>query len=108
MAVGAVCCKLRFPIHPLPFAEVSLRVVTIGCLEPYRRKNIGSMMMDFVYDLCKKYPIVKKISLRAQVSNAVAVNFYLKHGFVIAKTTENYYNTAEDHTAYLFVKELKM
>uniref|UniRef100_A0AC35U8Q3 N-acetyltransferase domain-containing protein n=1 Tax=Rhabditophanes sp. KR3021 TaxID=114890 RepID=A0AC35U8Q3_9BILA len=105
-AIGAVCCKILLPRDLADFDDVKMRILTLGCLESYRRKKLGSMMMEFVYRLCAEFPFVTSICLRTQVCNTAAVKFYLKHGFEIAETTEFYYDSLDDKAAHLFVKRL--
>ena len=74
-------------------------------VHPYlQRKQIGSAMMDEIYNDCyaKK---VQTITLEVRVGNTPAINFYKKQGFEIETTKPHYYDNGED--AYYLILKVK-
>uniref|UniRef100_A0AC35UAY0 N-acetyltransferase domain-containing protein n=1 Tax=Rhabditophanes sp. KR3021 TaxID=114890 RepID=A0AC35UAY0_9BILA len=107
IAIGAVCCRISFPDPQANKINSSdLYIMTLGCLTHYRRRHIGSMLIDYVFDICKKIPSITRICLHVQTSNEVALKFYKKLGFQIKDTLKDYYRKIDVTSAYLLVKEL--
>ncbi|GFO29925.1 N-alpha-acetyltransferase 50 [Plakobranchus ocellatus] len=81
--------------------------MTLGCLAPYRRLCIGTVMLKHVLDICEKDGNIDSVFLHVQVSNEGAIKFYEKHGFTIAEEKKNYYKRIEPADAYLLQKSFK-
>ena len=74
-------------------------------VHPYlQRKQLGSAMMDEIYNDCLAKKIIT-LTLEVRVGNEPAINFYKKHGFVIETTKPHYYDNGED--AYYMILQVK-
>ena len=74
-------------------------------VHPYlQRKQLGSAMMDEIYNDCYAKRI-KTLTLEVRVGNIPAINFYKKHGFKVETTKPHYYDNGED--AYYMILEVK-
>ena len=74
-------------------------------VHPYlQRRQLGSAMMDEIYNDCYAKRI-KSLTLEVRVGNEPAINFYKKHGFKIETTKPHYYDNGED--AYYMILEVK-
>ena len=96
--VGAVCCRVE--------DDHKLYIMTLGVLAPYRQLKIGTELLEYVINLCKKHPQVKQIYLHVQVNNDAAINFYKRFGFEITETIQNYYKRIEPPDCYVLQKTL--
>lgn len=101
IVVGAVCCRID--------SEVGRRlyIMTLGCLYPYRRLGIGTMMVQHVLNYVEKDGNFDSIYLHVQLNNDGAIEFYKKFGFKIVETKEHYYKRIEPADAYVLEKILK-
>ena len=74
-------------------------------VHPYlQRKQLGSAMMDQIYNDCLAKKIIT-LTLEVRVGNKPAINFYKKHGFEIETTKPHYYDNGED--AYYMILQVK-
>lgn len=74
-------------------------------VHPYlQRKQLGTAMMDEIYNDCYAKKI-QTITLEVRVSNEKAINFYKKQGFEIETTKPHYYDNGED--AYYMILKVK-
>ena len=89
--VGMVCCKVDSNI---------LYIMTLGCLVLYRRKKIGTKLLNFVLDLSKAEKC-SAVQLHVQSSNSDAVEFYEKFGFCVKDNIDNYYRYLKPTSALL-------
>ena len=96
VVVGAVCCRLDKVDD-----KKQLYIMTLGCLAPYRRLGVGSVLLDFVFQLCKGRRDVESICLHVQVNNDEALGFYGKFGFQSTERKEKYYKRIEPPDAFL-------
>ena len=99
--VGAVSCRID-----ISNGERSLYIMTLGCLAPYRRHGVGTVLLNHVFDICKTAGNFSKIFLHVQVNNDSAIKFYQKFGFEIVATREHYYKRIEPSDAYVLEKKL--
>lgn len=77
-------------------------ILAIAVLENYRRRNIGSILLNHVIAVCKELNI-NDIFLEVRCNNISAIKFYEKIGFHKISTRKNYYkDTNED--AYIYKK----
>jgi len=102
IVVGAVCCR-----EDKADKQKRLYIMTLGCLAPYRRLGIGSVMLEHILKICEADGTYDNVFLHVQVSNAGAIAFYEKFGFEIVETRENYYKKIEPANAYVLQKTFK-
>lgn len=62
----------------------------ISISRKYRNMNLGSLLLNFLKDTAHKNKITK-IYVGTQISNIFAINFYIKNGFYVEKTTDIYH-----------------
>ena len=74
IVVGAVCCRNDTSTSPSGDSTRKLYIMTLGCLAPYRRLGIGSVMVQHVMDIVEKDGQYDSIFLHVQVS---IINIYL-------------------------------
>lgn len=65
----------------------SYDIYMLAVLEPYRRQNIASKLIEPLFE--------KDTILEVRESNKVAIDFYLKHDFKIARKIKRYYLTED-------------
>jgi ribosomal-protein-alanine N-acetyltransferase len=74
-------------------------------VHPYlQRKQLGSAMMDEIYNDCYAKKI-RTLTLEVRTTNEKAINFYKKHGFKTETTKPHYYDNGDD--AYYMILEVK-
>tara|TARA_B100000963_G_C22374183_1_gene557243 strand:- start:70 stop:519 length:450 start_codon:yes stop_codon:yes gene_type:complete len=73
-----------------------LHVMSIAISKKYRNTGCGSKLLNHL----KIKFMNHKITLYVQIQNNPAVQFYLKNGFEIKNTIENYYDELEHKDAY--------
>ncbi|XP_065159480.1 probable N-acetyltransferase san [Atheta coriaria] len=102
IVVGAVCCRIDT-------VEKSrkLYIMTLGCLYPYRRLGIGTMMVEHVLKYVEEDGNFDSIFLHVQISNEGAIDFYKKFGFEIVETKQHYYKRIEPADAHVLQKNLR-
>ncbi|EUB62080.1 N-alpha-acetyltransferase 50 [Echinococcus granulosus] len=81
-------------------------IMTLGCLAPYRRYGVGSLLLRHVLRKCTKNKQVKSIYLHVHIENDAAVRFYEKFDFQITRKIENYYHRLSPQDAYILEKQL--
>ena len=67
IVVGAVCCRNDSSTSTTGEATRKLYIMTLGCLAPYRRLGIGSVMVQHVMDIVEKDGNYDSIFLHVQV-----------------------------------------
>ncbi|EDO31938.1 predicted protein [Nematostella vectensis] len=102
IVVGGVCCR----VDQTEDAR-RLYIMTLGCLAPYRRLGIGTIMLEHVLKVCEKDGNIDNIYLHVQISNQGAIDFYQKFGFEIIETKKQYYKRIDPADAYVLQKTLK-
>merc|ERR1712088_578555 len=107
IVVGAVCCRIDMSTSASGESTRKLYIMTLGCLAPYRRLGIGSVMVQHVMDIVEKDGNYDSIFLHVQINNEDAINFYKNFGFDIVETKEQYYKRIEPADAYVLEKKLK-
>ena len=108
LAVGAVCCRPETPAAitaPAHSEGKRLYIMTLGCLAPYRRYKIGTMMLEHVLALCQKEGYTA-VTLHVQTSNEAALEFYKKSGFEVVGKSELYYKRIDPPDAFLLEKKI--
>lgn len=76
-----------------------------GCLAPYRRHKIGTLLLQHVLAVCAKEGYTY-VTLHVQINNEAALAFYKKFGFEVIGVSEQYYKRIEPADAYLLEKKL--
>ena len=106
IVVGAVCCR-----EDLEDGQRRLYIMTLGCLAPYRRLGIGTVMLQHVLKVAHpkpdKDPVYDAIFLHVQINNDGAIDFYKRFGFEVIETKEHYYKRIEPADAHVLQKTLK-
>ncbi|PFX15840.1 N-alpha-acetyltransferase 50-like [Stylophora pistillata] len=102
IVVGAVCCR----IDQIEDTR-RLYIMTLGCLAPYRRLAIGTVMLEHVLKCCEKDGNIDNVYLHVQVSNEGAIGFYKRFGFEIIETKKQYYKHIEPADAHVLQKTLR-
>jgi len=102
IVVGAVCCR-----EDKTDGQRRLYIMTLGCLAPYRRLGIGSVMLKHVLQICENEGNFDNIYLHVQVNNDGAIAFYDKFGFEIVEKKDNYYKRIEPADAYVLQKTFR-
>lgn len=103
--VGYIMCKTEFGFSnfkKLGFVKKG-HVVSIAVIEEYRRKGIGSVLVEESVNGIKLRNC-DEFYLEVRCSNGEAVRLYEKLGFVIRQQLNTYYRDGED--AYLMAIEL--
>ncbi|KAM7536008.1 hypothetical protein Aperf_G00000095169 [Anoplocephala perfoliata] len=104
IVVGAVC--YRFEKVEGSDNLKKCYIMTLGCLAPYRRYGVGSLLLRHVLRKCAKNKQVKTVYLHVHIENDDAVKFYEKFGFQITSKIENYYHRLSPQDAYILEKQL--
>ncbi|XP_063364868.1 probable N-acetyltransferase san [Cydia amplana] len=102
IVVGAVCCRIDTSEN-----SRRLYIMTLGCLYPYRRLGIGSLMVEHVLKYVEQEGNFDSIFLHVQVNNEGAIDFYKKFGFEIVETKEHYYKRIEPADAHVLQKTIR-
>lgn len=84
--------------------EDNSQIINFYVDEDYRGLGFGSMMLEFVIELCKMSNL-NAVSLEVRESNHNAISLYEKYGFVFSHKRKHYYKDGED--ALLLIKLLK-
>lgn len=79
-------------------------IISIAVRPEWRRKGIGSKLMNTLLDLFKQEGL-KFVELEVAVSNEEAIAFYESLGFRKVGVVKGYYSWGED--AYIMVKKLQ-
>jgi len=87
----------RHPSMPLG------HIITIDVVEAWRRKGVGTALMDAVEDWARQRRFVS-LSLETAEDNLPAQAFYERHGYTKFERLENYY--ADGTSAWTMVKWL--
>ena len=102
IVVGAVCCRIDTTQN-----QRRLYIMTLGCLYPYRRLGIGTVMVQHILNYVEKDGNFDSIFLHVQVNNKGAIDFYTKFGFEIVETKELYYKRIEPADAHVLQKSIR-
>ncbi|XP_041373161.1 N-alpha-acetyltransferase 50-like isoform X2 [Gigantopelta aegis] len=102
IVIGAVCCRIDTSEN-----QRRLYIMTLGCLAPYRRLGIGTVMLHHVLKICEDDGNFDNVFLHVQVNNDSAIKFYEKFGFEIAEEKKNYYKRIEPADAYVLQKSFR-
>lgn len=81
-----------------------LHIVTIDVLKSWRRRKVGSMLMDAAEQWAVDQSL-RMVGLETAENNIVAQKFYKARGYRKVNQIENYY--ADGTSAWVMVKELR-
>ncbi|ODN03566.1 putative N-acetyltransferase san [Orchesella cincta] len=101
VVVGGVCCRID-----TTEGQRRLYIMTLGCLAPYRRCGIGTVMLKHVLNYVEKDGNFDALYLHVQINNDSAIAFYQKFGFNIVETKTSYYKRIEPADAHVLQKNL--
>ena len=102
-AVGAICCRIE------THGDISkLYIMTLSVLPAYRRRGIGSKLLQSVLDSIPQFPEVSVVYLHVQTSNTLATDFYNKFGFETTETVADYYKNIEPTDAHVLCKAVNV
>lgn len=102
IVVGAVCCR-----EDKSPGQRRLYIMTLGCLAPYRRLGIGTVMVQHILQLCADDGNFDNVFLHVQVNNDVAIKFYEQFGFEVKERKEAYYKRIEPADAFVLQKTFR-
>ncbi|KAJ3177261.1 hypothetical protein HDU87_004512 [Geranomyces variabilis] len=94
--VGAICCR-KEPLYPQtdPRSTPGLSrvyIMTLGVLSPYRRLRLGSALLTRIIEAVEEEGTAVELALHVQTTNAQALAFYERHGFVKVGLCKDYYS----------------
>jgi ribosomal-protein-alanine N-acetyltransferase len=101
--VGYVMCRIERAISLRGFLTRG-HVVSIAVLPNYRRRGIGTALMEKAMEGMIEYG-AKEAYLEVRTSNIPAMNLYRKLGFRVTNRILHYYFDGED--AFVMTKELR-
>lgn len=101
--VGSVCCRVDTDEAT---GEKKLYIMTLGCLAPYRRLGVGTIMLEHILKEAAKDSSLACIYLHVQINNDDAKAFYDKHGFAVKETIAGYYQKITPADAFVLEKTL--
>jgi len=103
--VGYVMCRVEVGFGyftPLPLKKG--HIVSLAVLEGYRRRGIGTKLMQEAISALKNSYGAREVYLEVRVSNEPAIRLYKKLGFREVKRVPAYYLDGED--AYIMAMPL--
>lgn len=93
-------CRLQvFHVEQTP--KIECYIMTFGVLAAFRRLRIGTVMLKSITEYYQRRREVSRIALHVHTTNEIALNFYLKHGFVLVDTIPEYYKKLSPSSAHL-------
>lgn len=101
VVVGAVCSRIDTSENMR-----RLYIMTLGCLYPYRRLGIGTVMVQHILNCVERDGNFDSIFLHVKVDNKGAIEFYKRFGFEIVETKQHYYKRIEPADAHVLQKTL--
>ncbi len=85
-------------------ARQAAHIVTIDVVESWRRRSVGSLLMDAAEDWAREQQLVF-VYLEAAENNAPALSFYEARGYKKVDRVRNYYS--DGASAWIMLKWLK-
>lgn len=93
-------CRLQvFHVNDMP--KIECYVMTFGVLAAFRRLKIGTVMLEAITEYYRRRIEVSRIALHVHSCNQIALNFYLKHEFILMETMPDYYKRLSPSSAHL-------
>jgi ribosomal-protein-alanine N-acetyltransferase len=95
--IGYVMCRIETPFPGVGLLGIAKRghVISIAVMPKYRRRNVGSMLMEKALEAMVEYN-AKQCVLEVRTGNTAGINLYRKMGFQIKRTIHRYYADGED------------
>ncbi|KNC87072.1 hypothetical protein SARC_00816 [Sphaeroforma arctica JP610] len=103
--VGTVCCK--FETDKNDPTKRTCYIMTLGCLDRYRRVGVGSLLLHHILKQCVKDDTITQVRLHVQSNNDLAMSFYQKFDFINTGAVASYYKDLTPSDAYLLVKNIE-
>ena len=87
----------------------NVEIINLYVDEEYQGMGFGSMIMDFVIDICEQSSI-QNLSLEVRSSNIKAINLYKKYGLKESHIRKNYYvnDNKETEDAIVMVRTFEV
>ena len=87
----------------------NLEIINLYVDEEYQGMGFGSIIMDFVIDICEQSNI-QNLSLEVRSSNIKAINLYKKYGLKESHIRKNYYvnDNKETEDAIVMVRTFEV
>ena len=84
-----------------------IEVALLCVREEYRHQKLGSSLLSFCINNCKKYNF-QKVTLHVSSTNLPAFSLYKKLGFIVESFHEKYYHdeNPKDNDAYFMTKNI--
>ncbi len=76
-------------------APLQVRILMLAVYEPWRRKGIGSALMDSFLKECGMRGM-RTVELEVRKSNEAAIRFYTRYAFQITNLIPRFYTDGED------------
>jgi len=76
-------------------APQTARILMLAVYAPWRRRGIGSALMDAFLKECAMRGI-RDIELEVRKSNEAAIRFYMRYGFEVTNLLPKFYTDGED------------
>jgi ribosomal-protein-alanine acetyltransferase len=77
-------------VTAVPLNEYEVDIESIAVIPKYQGRHLGDSLLDSIEEIIKKKGYKKSV-LEVREKNYVAINFYLKHGYVKSEFLKNYY-----------------
>lgn len=81
-------------------------ITTFGIHKDYRRKGLGSFLLDLTMSIYKNHYFCNHVMLDMQKSNDETYQFYKKHGYNAQRIRQNYYNYDDKKEDSIFMTKL--
>jgi len=107
--IGVVTARIDVEtgLCSLFFENIEGYIMTFGVKQEYRKKGIGLKLLNNISEQLKKRRC-NRITLHVKSINRDAYSFYIKNGFQVEETMENYYTIAKvKYNALRMVKPIE-
>ncbi|KAJ3206087.1 N-alpha-acetyltransferase 50, partial [Dinochytrium kinnereticum] len=107
--IGAICCRRELMTSLTDYGSHKVYIMTLGVLAPYRRLQIGTLLVETITSRCKSDTRLDHIALHVQTTNKEAIRFYKSRSFRIETKVDGYYllnKGVEPPDAYLLRRDL--
>eukprot|EP00842_Homolaphlyctis_polyrhiza_P000398 jgi/Hompol1/1359/HPOL_004764-RA len=108
--VAGITCRRELSSDTGSGALYRIYIMTLCVLAPYRRLNIGSLLLQTIIQNCQSDASVSHMCLHVQTNNEQALRFYERNGFRIFSRIEGYYSNnkgVEPPHAFFLLRHLR-
>ena len=100
---GSICCR-----YEKTGTAVSVYIMSIGVLAPYRRMGIASRLLEHILKVAVEHSTMKvsRVYLHVWVENDEAIAFYKKKGFSVGDTVSDYYKKLTPPDGIVLFKDI--